>query len=394
MPPDAGLAVPPLPLIPPDRRPLVHLSRRREFCLLPPQWDVRVESFLPPFGPKVSLRHGGSTYSTLRGLSGLGTWDFARYLVSAPTALSLARTFSIGAHGITGFDPSGSAFFAPAVSPSPEIDAVSIIEEDNVNDDDDDDASSLHRSDSAATKAVASSFASLLGLSAVEIPTRYGPSAARQTKRWSGSAPAVFRPPHRDTCLLAAFEQFNRNEKALMDSLSSAMTASGAASYAILTASTFIDGFISNMRGLFDFPQWPAFCDETSKAFKDYALSPLQDATTILASHFGRSLSGVRAGVIRQAENSISPILRASPPANSFYFGNPSAAVSSTMNLALMSSLVRRPPAFRGSAQRRPAYSARSTTTPAPAPSPSSSSSNRGKASARSSRGGRGGRRK
>ena len=262
--------------------------------------------------------------------------------------------------------------------------ADSVVDEDDDVDDDDDAAARASPPPSSSTD-FEGSFAALLGLSADDVPAVFGPRSYQATKRWAGpSATSVFRHLRRDPCLLPNFDKFVKSDKAFFDLASTMMAKSGAASHAVLYASSYIERFLVGLRDVSADPEWPSTCDKIDKAMKECVLSPLRDSSLCLAEAFGRALSGVRTGVLRTSPLPSSRCCARHPlPADS----------SSLMNLAVMESIVHRLPISRGAPTRRPAYSA----APAPAPAAASTSSRsltRGKASARSSRGGRGGRRK
>ena len=244
---------------------------------------------------------------------------------------------------------------------------------------------------------MADNWKSLVGLSssgAWEPSKRLGPPVSGVIRRW-GAPDSGFESFRRDPCLHSTFDKFSKDMKPFLDLAFSSMAASSAAAHAVSHASAYVDEFVRHLASVSSDPAWAPFCADAEKSVSDNALLPLRDASRCLANVFGRSASTIRAGVVRLADSSIQSVLRSSPPSSGFFFGDPAAQVSSSMNLAVMSTLIQRQraPASRGFF-RRPAASTRGNTSAAASSSTSSSaSSSKGKGSGRSSRG-KGGSRK
>ena len=200
---------------------------------------------------------------------------------------------------------------------------------------------------------MADSWRSLVGLSSPvwRESTRLGPSVSGLVRRWC-SPDSGFRSLRRDPCLHAAFEGLSTDSSALLEFAFSSMSASSAAAHALSHASAFIGEFVRRLASFSPDPAWTSFCEEAGSAISNDALLPLRDASRCLAHVFGRATSAIRAGVIRHADSSIQPILRSSPPSSEFFFGDPAAQVSSSLRMALLSSLIQHQhaPASRGSA--------------------------------------------
>ena len=317
---------------------------------------------------------------------GLGVLPLAVTHGTKPS--SLARTYFLGCLGSLGVVDAASP---PAPLQFPSVAAGSPRDDGDGGGDYEDDAAddaAAHAGSSSSSSSIEfeEKFAAMLGLSADDVPAVYGPRAHRATKRWAGpSTSSVFRPLRRDPCLLSQFERFVSSDKAFFDLASVTMAKSGAASHALLSASSYIERFLDGLRHVLSTPEWPATCDHVDAAMNEHVLAPLRDATSSLADAFGRALSGVRAGVLKSAASSVVPVLRSSPPSGGFFFGNPTALVTSSMNLSALDAIIRRPSSPSSFA---------SPDTPRPSTSSSLRTSARGTAPARSSRGGRGGRRK
>ena len=237
----------------------------------------------------------------------------------------------------------------------------------------------------------------LVGLASPETweeSRRLGPAVNNLLRRWSASD-SGFRPFRRDPCLHAAFEKLSKESKSFLDFTFSAMQASCASAHAVSHASAYIDEFVRSLSAILPEERWTAFCADAERAINIDVLTPLHDASRGLAHIFGRSVSTVRAGVVRHADSAVQPVLKSSPPSSGFFFGDPSAQVTSSLNLAVMSSLVsrQRPSSTRGYF-RRPAAPARGAASSAASSTASSSSAaaSKGKAAGRSSRGRGGGR--
>ena len=209
---------------------------------------------------------------------------------------------------------------------------------------------------------LANAWESLVGISSTdswEESKSLGPSISALTRRWSAPE-SGFRPLRRDLCLHAQFEKLAKESKLLMDFALSSMAASSAAAHAVLHAAAFVGEFVRNLSSVSPDPAWASFCEDAVKAVTLDALHPLRDASLGLAHVFGRAASSIWSGVICHANSAIQPVLRSSPPSSGFFFGDPAAQVTSSNNLAVMSSLVQRQctPASRGFF-RRPAAPAR-----------------------------------
>ena len=304
----------------------------------------------------------------------------------------------------------------PAATASAGVDDASTgvggEDDDSVDDDDDgvkddDDASVVaEEGDSSASPPsswspppdMADIWKSLVGLPSSssgkwEPSTRLGPSTSGVIRRW-GASDSGFSSLSRDPCLHTTFDKYSKESKALLDLAFSSMASSSAAAHALSHASAYVDEFVRRLATVSAEPGWASFCAEAEKAISDNALLPLRDASRCLAGIYGRSTSTIRAGVIRHADPSIQSVLRSSPPSSEFFFGDPAAQVSSSMNLAVISTLIQsqRAPASRGYFRRPGAYSRGNAASAVSSSSTSSSSSkSKGKGSGRSSRGNGGG---
>ena len=135
--------------------------------------------------------------------------------------------------------------------------------------------------------------------------------------------------------------------------------------------------------------EWRRFFDDSVADIQSGILSPLQDATKILASGYGRGVAAVRGGVIAAAAPSIQSFLKTFPSADHYFFGNPTQQLTASMNYAVMAaSLAPKPAAPRRPPPPRAAPASR------PPARPASSTPAKGKASGRSFRGGKAGQKK
>ena len=171
---------------------------------------------------------------------------------------------------------------------------------------------------------------------------RLGPNIKSLLKFWAAPA-SGFGAPQRDTCLHPAYDKLTKECKAFVDHAFACVAASSAAAHAVSHASAYMLRFVKNLPGLFeddDHPGWSSFCTKAETAVTAHAISPLQDASKFLAHMVGRGVSTIRAGTIRNAAAAVQPVLRSSPLTADFFFGDPAVQVSSSVNLAVMSSLL------------------------------------------------------
>ena len=224
-------------------------------------------------------------------------------------------------------------------------------------------------------------------------PASVAPRSSRLVRKWGGDpASSSFAPPRPDPCLHAAFESFHRSSKPIADLASSSTASSGAAAHAVLHAIAKLDVLKDSLSAALPSDadaEWRRFFDDSVADIQSGILSPLQDATKILASGYGRGVTAVRGGVIAAAAPSIQSFLKTFPSADYYFFGNPTQQLTASMNYAVMAASLapkpaapRRPPPPRAAPPSRP-----------PARSAQSSAS-RGKAPGRSFRGGKAGQKK
>ena len=225
-------------------------------------------------------------------------------------------------------------------------------------------------------------------------PSSSSSASSRVLRRWSGDpASSPFAPPRQDPCLHAAFEAFQRASKPVSELASSMATSSGAAAHAVILASEKLDALKDFLAAALppgvDDDYWRRFFDECVADITDRIMPPLRDAAKILSGGYGRGVSAIRSGVIAAATPSIQSFLKTFPPADGFFFGNPTQQLTASMNYAVMAASLapkapapRRPPPPRAAPPSRP-----------PARSAQSSAS-RGKAPGRSFRGGKAGQKK
>ena len=215
------------------------------------------------------------------------------------------------------------------------------------------------------------------------VKANFGPPILKQTRRWGGDGAGSFRAPQQDPCLLAAFETAKSSNKSLVDASSAVAASSGAAAHAILSASETIENCIAEFEKIAPTQEggWKDFFLNAAASLKEDVLSPLNDAVKLQAASYGRSIAVVRNGVIAAAEKPVKAVLKAVPPSDGFFFGDPADRLTSTMGYALMSAqLTQASRGRRGSAPStyNRASSSRATTTPASATkksTPASSSS-------------------
>ena len=293
----------------------------------------------------------------------------------------------------------GTHRISSLVSPASEAgdDAVNDVDDDEVRVvEDEDEETPASPSSWSPPSDLADLWLTLVGLSSPdswEESRRLGPPVNNLLRRWS-AADSGFRPFRRDPCLHAAFEKLSKESKSFLDFCFSAMQASCASAHAVSHASAYIDEFVRSLSAILPEARWTAFCEDAERAIKLDVLTPLHDASRGLAHIFGRSVTTIRSGVVRHADSAVQPVLKSSPPSSGFFFGDPSAQVTSSLNLAVMSSLVsrQRPSSSRGGYFRRPAASTRgATSATSTTASSSSATATKGKGKGRSSRGRGGG---
>ena len=234
-------------------------------------------------------------------------------------------------------------------------------------------------------------------------------TAISRTKKWGGAAAPDFAPPRQEPFARRNFNAFKETSKAAYDSAILLMSSSGAAAHAIAYAAARIgvmQDFLAKQDATPEEKEeaapWLNCCADVATA--------LQDASRILGANYAHGLLEVRKGVLKASSKHLSTILKDSPPADGFYFGNPKEDVlesAQLMEAEAKLELASRPPppakAPRRFFQRPPTARVSSTQRSRPAaadaasssaPASSSSSSKRGKGYGRSSRGGKGGQRK
>ena len=200
-------------------------------------------------------------------------------------------------------------------------------------------------------------------------------------------------PFRHNPCLHAAFE---KESKTLFDWLCSNMQTAVAAAHATAHAAAYVEEFVHGLHDVMQEPEWSTFCVNAERSINDEVMLPLRDVSTCLANVTGRSVAALRSGVVRHSDSSVQPILKSAAPENGFFFGNPKGDVSSSLNLAIMDSLVarqRQAPATRGFKRPASSFSRRGgASSSATASSTSASKDSKGKASGRFSKGRGGGR--
>ena len=283
------------------------------------------------------------------------------------------------------------------------------IEDDDDDDENDDDASSLFidetQDDSSASRpstqtaispspAISQFWSNVLGFPKV-LPSSgraaFGPQSKKIIKKWADQDKApLFAAPRREDCLHASFESVSRKHPEFWKLAQHASAASGAAAHAILSAANALDGFFAEFKSAIgDDVQWSAWLLSAQDKAKSSFVSPLHDAVRCCASVFGQSTSLVRQAVVKEADKSIQSILETKPPANGFFFGDPSEALQSRMQYEFMASALK--PKSSSFNKPRSAVASRPAAAPYRKPQPSSAKP-AGNASGRSFRGGKGGR--
>ena len=150
-------------------------------------------------------------------------------------------------------------------------------------------------------------------------PLALSPSSAsrRRLKKWIGGEGSFFSLPCPDHCLHSPFDAFKQSSKASWEAASLLISSSGAAGHAVVTASAGLEHLRSWVEFHISSPDgeefWRPFVDALSGV-----LSPLDDATSILASSFARGVHMVRKGVIAAAPAPLRSILSQRPPSGGF----------------------------------------------------------------------------
>ena len=183
----------------------------------------------------------------------------------------------------------------------------------------------------------------VLNLGRIPVKPTFGPSAVKATKRWGGASSGPFRAPQQDPCLLQAFEKAKTANKSLVDSSAAIASSSGAAAHAIITATETLESCIAEFEKIqsSQVGGWKDFFLNVVSCLKTDALAPLDDALTLQASSYGRSIATVRNGVIAAADAPAKAVLKVVPPTEEFFFGDPAERLTSTMGYALMSAQLR-----------------------------------------------------
>ena len=131
-------------------------------------------------------------------------------------------------------------------------------------------------------------------------------------------------------------------------------------------AAAFIEEFVRKLPTVLEETFWSQFRSEVEHAFNADVIFPLRDSTHCMASSVGKAITAIRTGVVKSAGEAIQLVLRSSPPAGGFFFGDPSSQVHSSLNFALMSSLVSRPKATPAKPFTKRAVAGSDTTPPPP----------------------------
>ena len=125
------------------------------------------------------------------------------------------------------------------------------------------------------------------------------------------------------------------------------------------------------------------FCINIDRAFQAEVILPLHDAARCLAGSVGSSITAVSAGIVKHAKVVIQP---SSPPSTGFFVRDPVAQVSTSLNFAMMSTLIKDKCPPVKPYVKRPAAAALCAAA-APASTASTSKDTKGKGYGRNSRG-------
>ena len=175
---------------------------------------------------------------------------------------------------------------------------------------------------------MAEAFMSQVGLDpdAWEESKRLGPSTVAVVHGWT-SANFGFRPIRRDPSLHAPFEKFAKDNKPLYDFVLSLLGSSLAVAHASSHAASFVEEFLKTLPMVLEGRYWSQFCVKVEQAFAADVLFPLRDSTHCLAGSVGKAIAAIRAGVFKQADAAVQPVLWSSPPSAGFFFSDPSSQV-------------------------------------------------------------------
>ena len=168
---------------------------------------------------------------------------------------------------------------------------------------------------------------------------RLGPSTVSVVRRWTAAA-SKFHPIRR---LHAPFDKFAKENKPLYDFVFASLGLSLAAAHASSHAAAFIEEFVRKLSTILEGPFWSQFCADVKHAFNADVIFPLRNSTHCMAGSVGKAITAIRSGVIKNVGEAVQPVLRSSPPADGFFFGDPSSQVRNSLNFAMMSSLVTHP---------------------------------------------------
>ena len=217
---------------------------------------------------------------------------------------------------------------------------------------------------------------------------RVGPSMVPVVRQ---NAPdSSFHPFRRNPSLHVPFKKFAKDNKPLYDFALSSMGWSLAAAHSSLHAAALIKEFLQRLPTVLEGPYWAKWCVNVAQALKIVVLLPFCDSAGCLSGSVGSSVTAIRTGVVKSAEVAIQPVLRTSPPSAGFFFGDPVAQVSTLLNFAMMSTLIKEKRPAAKLFVKRPAAAA-PCAAGAPASPASTSKDARGKGYGRNSRGRGGG---
>ena len=226
---------------------------------------------------------------------------------------------------------------------------------------------------------------------------RFGPPVKKPLRKWADSAVAKdFAALRREDCLHVPFEAAYKKNTDHWKTATFTANAAGAAAHASLSAASALEGVFSDLKAAFaDDPIWSDWLSKKAEKAKSTVFAPLEDSVVCCAGIYGHATTQIRNSVIKEADKSIQSVLKSKPPADGYFFGDPSDAIQSQMSYAFMSSAVN----SKSTASRdRPANQPRSFThpkkklPPPPASSPSSAPKTSGNNYGRAFRGGRGSR--
>ena len=90
-----------------------------------------------------------------------------------------------------------------------------------------------------------------------------------------------------------------------------------------LHTAAFIKEFLRKRPKILEGPFWAQLCADVEHDFNTDVIFPLRDSTHCMAGAVGKAITAIRSGVIKNPGEAVQLVLRTSPPADGFFFGDP-----------------------------------------------------------------------